>query len=81
MPFQDDKFSLSVDGTALTVHDVTKDDVMCVQCNVSNSRGYAFGDGYLAVVGKPLRSVSMLLRVCFVCVHVCVRGREEEEEA
>ena len=53
VPLEEDKFSLNADGTALTVHNVTKDDVMCVQCNVSNSRGYAFGDGYLAVIGKP----------------------------
>ncbi|XP_070202581.1 neural cell adhesion molecule L1-like isoform X2 [Littorina saxatilis] len=49
-PKQDEQISLSEDKTKLTVHNVTKDDVMSVQCNVSNSRGYAFGNGYLAVI-------------------------------
>lgn len=45
-----DKYTLSSDGMELTIFNVTKPDRMCVQCNVSNSRGYAFGDGYLAVI-------------------------------
>ncbi|XP_070208942.1 hemolin-like isoform X3 [Littorina saxatilis] len=56
-PKQDEKISVSEDKTKLTVHNVTKDDVMSVQCNVSNSRGYAFGNGYLAVI-DPLQIVS-----------------------
>jgi hypothetical protein len=46
------KLTLSDDGTVLTVRDVTFPDRMSVQCNVSNSVGYAYGDGYLAVIGE-----------------------------
>ncbi|KAK7091624.1 neuroglian-like [Littorina saxatilis] len=53
----DGHFSFSEDKTKLTVLSVTKDDVMSVQCNVSNSRGHAFGNGYLAVI-DPLQIVS-----------------------
>ncbi|XP_076456622.1 neurofascin-like [Babylonia areolata] len=44
------RYRISEDGTRLTLIDVTKDDMTCVQCNVSNSRGYTFGDGFLAVI-------------------------------
>lgn len=51
------KYRISEDGTQLTVRGVTKSDMMCIQCNVTNTQGYAFGDGYLVVI-DPLRIVN-----------------------
>ncbi|KAL8594945.1 hypothetical protein ACOMHN_038742 [Nucella lapillus] len=51
------KYHFSADGRKLTVRDVTKADMACVQCNVTNSRGYAYGYGYLVVI-DPLKVVN-----------------------
>nr|KAG5693313.1 hypothetical protein BaRGS_008389 [Batillaria attramentaria] len=55
-PFQStikSEFEFTPDKTRLTFKNVNHDDVASVQCNVTNERGYAFGDAYLAVI-EPL---------------------------
>jgi len=53
-----DRMHLSSDGTELILSDVCKDcpdgssDLQVIQCNASNVHGYAFGDGYINVLGK-----------------------------
>lgn len=50
------KMSLSSDGKTLTIKNVCKtcnpSDLMALQCNASNAYGYAFGAGYLNVLGE-----------------------------
>jgi len=53
-----ERMRLSSDGTELTLYDVCKDcddgssDLQVIMCNASNVHGYAFGDGYVNVLGK-----------------------------
>lgn len=42
-----------VDGTVLTLEDLTKKDTAVYQCNASNPHGYAFRDFYLNVLALP----------------------------
>ena len=44
------KYILSNDGESLTIFNLTKKDIMNVQCNVSNVHGYIYADSYLNVV-------------------------------
>ena len=64
------KYSLSDDGTRLTVYNVCRDcadktlktDLQVFQCNASNQHGYAFAAGYLNV----LRMIPNYQ--CFLCI-------------
>lgn len=53
-----DKMHLANDGTELIISDVCKNcadgssDLQVIQCNASNVHGYAFGDGYINVLGN-----------------------------
>ena len=53
-----DRMRLANDGTELILSDACKDcadgstDLQVIQCNASNGHGYAFGDGYVNVLGK-----------------------------
>ena len=40
---------LTEEGTLLTLSNVTKDDLLNVQCNISNLHGYIYSDAYLNV--------------------------------
>ncbi len=59
-----DKASLSSDNTMLTIHNVTKKDLMNVQCNVTNVHGYIYADSYLNVLGELLFSKQGLTYSC-----------------
>ena len=56
------QYSISADSTELTINNVCKSctglgwttDLMVVQCNASNSFGYAFAEGYLNVLREWL---------------------------
>jgi len=53
-----DRMRLANRGVELVLSDVCKDcadgssDLQVIQCNASNVHGYAFGDGYVNVLGK-----------------------------
>ena len=53
-----DRMRLANDGTELILSDACKNcadgstDLQVIQCNASNGHGYAFGDGYVNVLGK-----------------------------
>jgi len=53
-----DKMHLANDGMELILSDACKNcadgssDLQVIQCNASNVHGYAFGDGYVNVLGK-----------------------------
>ncbi|KAI8776836.1 contactin-1, partial [Biomphalaria glabrata] len=46
-----ERYSFNTDRTALTIRKLKKpNDTACYQCNISNSEGYLFYDGYLRVI-------------------------------
>ena len=80
------KYSLSADGTSLTVFNVCRDcvgnttDLQVIQCNASNEHGYSFAAGYLNVLRITFdnypRRLCRLVWVEFssqsVCLSVCL---------
>ena len=72
------KYSLSRDGTRLTVFNVCRDcadntsDLQVLQCNVSNQHGYAFAAGYLNVLRTTFHNyLSCLTTFCKPCSLCC----------
>ena len=62
------KYILTNDGETLTIFNLTKKDIMNVQCNVSNVHGYIYADSYLNVVCEYTNN--------FLC-HLCpLKARE-----
>jgi len=65
-----DRMFLASDGMELILSDVCKDcddgssDLQVIQCNASNVHGYAFGDGYINVLGKEDDYQLQYLDVC-----------------
>ncbi|CAL1530324.1 unnamed protein product [Lymnaea stagnalis] len=64
-----DRYSFNAGRTELTIRSLSKTkDTACFQCNITNSEGYLFFDGYLRViesikiVRKPNPSISILER-------------------
>lgn len=62
-----DRYSFNDARTELTIRNLIKDiDTACFQCNITNSEGYLFFDGYLRVIEsikiyrKPNQSISLL---------------------
>ena len=53
-----DRMRLASHGKELILSDVCKNcadgsnDLQVIQCNASNVHGYAFGDGYINILGK-----------------------------
>jgi len=53
-----ERMHLANDGTELILSDACKNcadgksDLQVIQCNASNVHGYAFGDGYINVLGN-----------------------------
>ena len=53
-----DRMRLASHGKELILSDVRKNcadgsnDLQVIQCNASNVHGYAFGDGYINILGK-----------------------------
>ncbi|KAH9512630.1 hypothetical protein Btru_038988 [Bulinus truncatus] len=46
-----ERYSFNREGNALTIRNLKlKEDTACYQCNISNSEGYLFYDGYLRVI-------------------------------
>ncbi|KAK0053872.1 neuroglian [Biomphalaria pfeifferi] len=46
-----ERYSFNMGRTALTIRNLTRpNDTACYQCNISNSEGYLFYDGYLRVI-------------------------------
>ena len=57
---------LANDGTELIISDVCKNcadgssDLQVIQCNASNVHGYAFGEGYINILGNEINSITVV---------------------
>lgn len=70
-----DKMRLANDGLELILYDVCKEcpnggsDLQVIQCNASNVHGYAFGDGYINVLGMEIWFHSVFCIICKLSRH------------
>ncbi len=66
------------DGKSLTISNVQKDDLLNIQCNISNVHGYIYSDAYLNVFCKAHLIISAIFENLYMKLINIIRVYSSE---